>query len=406
MTQTFYLTNPKLPHKEQAYLDKAFAVVSHSGLHPTEGMLISQFAELKAPPKKLLIAGNRTGAAAMIAATLFPDCAITCHAFDLHHARAIERNLLANGFGVNLVCDEGVTLFTMEEPRRPKDPSRSLTVACTAAIPPGPYDTALMMFTVGMMTTELAFDQLEGIHRNLADGGICYMAAECDATPLFKQYKAVFGGYRVIQNKKRLHCVALRKSGELAKPRDFSATFTASLQGLDPIELVSLPGVFCHRRPDMGGLALAEVARNEVRSNIQVLDMGCGCGLVGCLLTRVEPSIRVTFLDSHARAIAATARNIRALGIQGASLVLADEGFVKRGYDLFVGNPPYYSDFRIADVFLETAFATLHRGGVCLTVAKTANALVEHQQECFGSVTQIPRRGYQVLKSVRAAKPR
>ena len=53
----------------------------------------------------------------------------------------------------------------------------------------------------------------------------------------------------------------------------------------------------------------------------------------------------------------------------------------------------------------QTAFETLHRGAVCLTVAKTANALTDHQMECFGNVTPTPRRGYQVLKSVRGARP-
>ncbi|MBP5321896.1 MAG: methyltransferase [Kiritimatiellae bacterium] len=400
------ITDCRFRHATESFWHGEVVVHSHSGLHATEKLLIEQLKALKNPPARLLVAGNRTGVTAMVAAHLFPDCEIVCHAFDLHHARAIERNLLSNALQARLGCDPEVTLFSMTDPPIPDRPvHRKVRVACTAQIPEGPYDAAFLMFTHGVMTTELVLDQLEDIHRQLREGGVCVVAAECDPEPMYRQYRQIFGTFSTLYSRRNTHCATMRKTGELAKPRDFSATFEASLPGYPPITLCSLPGVFCHRRPDMGGLALAEIARTETRKNFKVLDMGCGCGMVGCLLAASEPTLRVTFVDSHARALAATARNIRALGLQNTALVLADEGYVEHGFDLFVGNPPYYSDYKIADVFLETAFATLHRGAVCLMVAKTANALTEHQTECFGSVTPIARRGYQVLKSVRAARP-
>ena len=405
---TLCITDRKQRHKIQTFCDNQFTVLSHSGLHATEELLVGELGKVKNAPKRLLVAGNRTGVTAMIAASLFPECEITCHAFDLHHARAIRRNLFENGWYAELVCDEGVKLFTKGEEGEKSgeaNPGR-IRVACTASIPSGPYDLALMMFTHGLTTTELAFDQMEDIHKNLREGGVFIMASECDSGPLFKQDKAIFGGMNVVYDRKGRSCVRMTRRGELKKPRDFSARFPASLPGMDPVTLISLPGVFCHRRPDNGGLALAEVAAGEVCPKMRVLDMGCGCGLVGCLLARKAPGIRVTFVDSHARALAATRRNAESLGLKSAAFVLADEGYVERGFDLFVGNPPYYSDFKIADVFLETAFATLHRGGVCFLVAKTANALTEHQREIFGSVTPAGRRGYQVLKSVRMGNPR
>lgn len=400
------ITDCRFRHGTDSFWGGEIVVHSHSGLHATERLLIERLKMLKAPPARLLIAGNRTGVTALVAAHLFPECEIVCHAFDLHHARTIERNLLTNGLRAKLVCDPGVKLFSMTDPPIPKKPVfRTVQVACTADIPEGPYDAAVLMFTHGMMTTELLFDQLEDIHRQLRLGGEFVIAAEGDTAILYKQYRGIFGSFTTVFDRKKVHCAVMRKRGELEKPRTFSATFEASLPGCPPITLCSLPGVFCHRRPDMGGLALAEIARGEIRANQKVLDMGCGCGMVGCLLAACVPSLRVTFLDSHARAMAATARNIQTLGLQNTALVLADEGYAEHGFDLFVGNPPYYSDFKIADVFLETAFETLHRGAVCLTVAKTANALSEHQMECFGNVTPTSRRGYQVLKSVRGARP-
>ena len=135
--------------------------------------------------------------------------------------------------------------------------------------------------------------------------------------------------------------------------------------------------------------------------------MGCGCGLVGLLVAdafrRAGESPALTLVDSHARAIAAARINAARLGFEP-EFILADDG-LPRGrvgeFDLFVGNPPYYSDYRIADVFLETAYRALRPGGVCLSVVKTASGLIPVQEKFFRKVELIPRRGYSVLRSVR-----
>jgi 16S rRNA (guanine1207-N2)-methyltransferase len=70
-------------------------------------------------------------------------------------------------------------------------------------------------------------------------------------------------------------------------------------------------------------------------------------------------------------------------------------------FDVFVGNPPYYSDYRIAEVFLETAVSALKPGGVCYTVVKNDAGLKPVQERYFPSVSVSRRRGYCVLKSVK-----
>ena len=78
------------------------------------------------------------------------------------------------------------------------------------------------------------------------------------------------------------------------------------------------------------------------------------------------------------------------------------QGDVQTGrYSLVVGNPPYYSDYRIADVFMETAYRALRPGGRCLMVVKTATGLLALQEKYFRTAEVIKRRGYCVLRSVR-----
>jgi len=400
--RTIHITD--LPTKEvktESFLGGDLRVVSHSGLHLTETLLLESLPRFASAPASLLVAGNRTGAAAMAAAMRFPDCAITCHAFDLHHARAILRNLAANQFSFAFTHDPFVSTFGAKITNPLADVPPRFNVACTASIPAGLYEAALFMATPGTMTGELILDQLEEIHEGLAEGGTCVIACEAESGPLLKQIRALFGKISVHYDKDGVSCATARKQGPLARRRNFSASFPASLPGGEACTLVSRPGVFCHRRPDTGGLALAEVAARELQPNQRVLDMGCGCGIVGILLSKSQPNTRVTFIDSHARALAATHSNLTALGIEKAELVLSDEGIAKTGFHLFVGNPPYYSDFRIADLFLRTAHATLRPGGVCLMVAKAARAMEELQNERFGNAEIIARRGYGVVKSTR-----
>lgn len=190
------------------------------------------------------------------------------------------------------------------------------------------------------------------------------------------------------------------------RQRNFRAQWPASVPGGRKLEFASYPGCFCHRRLDEGGLALAEVAVRELANAEpkprKVLDMGCGCGLVGLLIADSVAEIALTMVDSHTRAVEAAVENAERFGI-AAETVLSDNGTdaaTDGTFDIFVGNPPYYSDYRIADVFLETAHRALKPGGICYMVCKNAAGLEPVQRRVFPEVEIINRRGYCVLKSI------
>ncbi|MDD4102346.1 MAG: methyltransferase, partial [Kiritimatiellae bacterium] len=363
--RNFLITDPGGITKTETFLDGACRVVSRSGLHPAEAVLLENIPRMPSGVVKVLVAGNRTGAVAMALAERFPAVSLVCHIFDIHHARAVGRNLAANGFEFGFVADPFVTapidlvnVTTQKESR--------FLLACTSDIPPSGYDAALFMASAKSVPNELILDQLHDIQRNLIENGFCLIACEGDSGFMFKHIKALFGNITVLSDKKGVFCVTVRKRKPIKRVRDFSAEFEVSLPGGSPVKMVSLPGVFCHRRPDAGGLALAEIGALEMRPGLRVLDIGCGCGLVGCLLASSQPDARVTFLDSHARALAATRRNIAALGLQKAEMFLSDTGLSRSGYHLALGNAPYFSDFRIARLFAETARSALLPHGVCM----------------------------------------
>jgi len=336
---------------------------------------------LSAP--RVLVAGNRSGGVTVAAMRRFPDAEVISHAFDFHHARAVRKRLLDEELPAgNVRCSAGV------------------------GEPGNTYALALFMTTPQSMPAELVLDQLQDIHQNLSEGGALYAAFEGDPDEALKTMKMVWKSVNVVQRAK--HAVLFRavKHGDPVKVRDFSSTWTASVPGGAPLTFTTYPGCFCHRRPDAGGLALAEVAVRETAGMprpVRIIDMGCGCGLVGLLVAAGTDGAKVTMIDSHARAIAAAEANAARAGIE-AEFLLRDDG-LPRGrigeFDIFTGNPPYYSDYRIADVFLETAYRALRPGGMCLTVVKTASGLLALQEKYFRKAEVIKRRGYCVLKSVR-----
>lgn len=297
---------------------------------------------------------------------------VVCHVLDIYHRHAIEKV-----WHVKSVC--------------------------LPHLPEGPWD--LIRFKTGpkLMSGEVALDLLQEIHllaeSQAASGAgrpkieIDYVGRERDRNDLINKIK---------DDPKRV--------------RDFSAKWPASVPGGEKLEFTSFPGCFCHRRLDEGGLALAEVVSREIKSQVsnlkshfpasalQLLDMGCGCGLVSYLIRSVCPNLALTLVDSHSRAVEAAELNAKNFGF-AAEVILADNGTPARmdgTFDVFVGNPPYYSDYRIAEVFLETAKRALKSGGVCYTVCKNAAGLEPVQKKYFPEVEIIHRRGYAVLKSVKS----
>ena len=367
-----------------------------------EAILVEAIKDsIQAAATRVLAAGNRSGGVAVAAMRRWPEAVVVAHAFDYHHARAIRKRLL----------DEGL-------------PARNVRCAAGVGVEDGAYDLAFFMTTPQSMPAELALDQIQDIHANLSDGGTLYAAFEGDPDDALKMMRLVWKTVNVLKRAKHAVLFKAVKHGPPVKTRDFSSTWEASVPGGKPLAFTTYPGCFCHRRPDAGGLALAEVAVREVEcrmSNVQTLnsqlstlnclDMGCGCGLVGLLVADairrqssiLNPQSSITLIDSHARAIAAAKKNAARAGIE-AEFILSDDG-LPRGrvgeYDLFVGNPPYYSDYRIAEVFLETAYRALKPGGICLTVVKTATGLLALQEKYFRKAEIIKRRGYCVLRSIR-----
>jgi 16S rRNA G1207 methylase RsmC len=152
--------------------------------------------------------------------------------------------------------------------------------------------------------------------------------------------------------------------------------------------------VFSHRRLDLGARTLINAM--EIRPGMRVLDIGCGSGVVGFAAALRSENVSVLAVDSNARAIDCTIRGAIRNNLTNVETLLNASGECgePRTFDLVLGNPPYFSNYRIAEIFLEAARRALKPGGEVLMVTKTPNWFLEHMPRYFQHVEERPAKNY------------
>jgi len=142
--------------------------------------------------------------------------------------------------------------------------------------------------------------------------------------------------------------------------------------GNGAIDVVSLPGVFSHGRLDAGtALLLRHLPAGPCGD---VLDFGCGCGVIGAAVKAAHPECEVALVDSSAFALESTRRTFAANGLTAAFIRPAD-GLtgVDECFDVIVSNPPFHqgiaTNYEIVSAFLASCESHLRPGGCLLMVA-------------------------------------
>ncbi|MCA9068122.1 MAG: methyltransferase, partial [Planctomycetaceae bacterium] len=190
------------------------------------------------------------------------------------------------------------------------------------------------------------------------------------------------------------------KRGPLKKFKEFRSEFKFR-DGDCLISVITRPGVFSHRRLDTGARALMEAM--EIQPGQRVLDLGCGAGVLSLAATLRAPDVQLLAIDANTRAIECTKQNAALNGIEtlstklNASAQIDEEGT----FDIVLANPPYYSSYRISEIFLKGARRALRPGGQVLLVTKSTEWYEENMSKPFRDVTAIRSRDYTVMKGVR-----
>ncbi|NLB41578.1 MAG: class I SAM-dependent methyltransferase [Clostridiales bacterium] len=169
------------------------------------------------------------------------------------------------------------------------------------------------------------------------------------------------------------------------------------------LELYTDAGVFSKNKVDYGSEILIK-SLPELNGNI--LDLGCGYGVIGLSIAGLYPKSQVTMVDINQRAVETTQQNIERNQIKNAATYVSD-GFdqVNGLFNAIVSNPPIRAGKNVIYPLFEQSLEFLLPGGsLYLVIQKKqgAKSAMEKLQSVFGNCEVINKQGgYWILKSTK-----
>jgi len=155
--------------------------------------------------------------------------------------------------------------------------------------------------------------------------------------------------------------------------------------------------VFSPTAVDKGTKAMLSFV--EFKEGDKVLDLGCGCGVVGICAAKQIGADKVVMCDVSENAVLLSKQNAEANGV-GAVIIRQSDGLKEiseTGFTLILSNPPYHTDFAVAKGFIEDGFKKLAIGGKMVMVTKRLDWYRNKLSSVFGGVTVKEKDGYYVF---------
>ena len=168
------------------------------------------------------------------------------------------------------------------------------------------------------------------------------------------------------------------------------------------LRFVTDRGVFSYGKVDPGSRLLAE--QMELSDAKDMLDWGCGWGLVGIVAKKKWPELDVVMVDINERACELARENLRLNDVE-AEVIAGDAGEALGGreFDAVVCNPPISAGRAVVLGVMDQAAEMLRPGGSFWMVAATkkgAKTLARKLGERFAQVDLTAKRaGFRVYRA-------
>ncbi|MDK2790817.1 MAG: rRNA (guanine1207-N2)-methyltransferase [Methanothermococcus sp.] len=162
-------------------------------------------------------------------------------------------------------------------------------------------------------------------------------------------------------------------------------------------------GVFSPNKIDKGTKILTESI--EVSKDDDILDVGCGYGVIGISLADEVNSVTMT--DLNKRSVKLTKYNIKLNNLESLNIeVFQGDLYDKvkgKKYDVIISNPPIKAGKKVIHKIISEGKELLKENGTIWLVIQTkhgAKSLAKFMEEVFGNVETVTiKGGYRVLKS-------
>jgi 16S rRNA (guanine1207-N2)-methyltransferase len=265
---------------------------------------------------------------------------------------------------------------------------------CAQAVQSRTFDSVLALLPKGRAVWEQTV--LDAAHV-LRTGGPLYLAGANDSgiKSAAKYIARVFGEVNVPAYKGGCRVLRATKSAQTKPPASeyhVWRTIRAQVDG-EQLEYATKPGLFAWEALDDGTRLLIEALHaRPLEADDQVLDIGCGSGVLTLVASRQAHAGQVIGLDADFRAVEATRRTLAHNQISNAQAMLSDcaEAVSDRSFTALVTNPPFHQErattYTIAEQIVRDAAALLRRRGRLYLVANAFLKYAPVIQEAFGNV--------------------
>lgn len=169
------------------------------------------------------------------------------------------------------------------------------------------------------------------------------------------------------------------------------------------VELFSDLGVFSKDHIDYGTNVLLN--NLEIKDNVKnVLDVGCGYGIVGISIAKKFSKKAVKMIDVNERCIELTNENIKMNKLVNANCCLSNlYENISEQFDMIISNPPIRAGKDIVTKVVTDGYNHLNDGGsiwVVIQKKQGAPSLKNKMEEVFGNVEVVAKdKGYYILTS-------
>lgn len=225
-----------------------------------------------------------------------------------------------------------------------------------------------------------------------------------------KKLAELFAEVRVMDNAR--HCVLYEAMTAKAAITDFDQndywqSFVVN-EMQTPVTICSLPGVFSHGRLDKGTKVLLEAMQGDKQPpQGNVLDFGCGAGVISACLHQLAGKRRYTLLDCDSLALQSSAKTMTSLNDAKFS-VLASDGLAQltEQYDCIISNPPFHqgvkTHYEVTELFLNRAVHHLKTNGELWVVANSFLRYPLIIERTFGNCeTLLVQDGFSIYRAVK-----
>ncbi len=162
-------------------------------------------------------------------------------------------------------------------------------------------------------------------------------------------------------------------------------------------------GVFSKGEVDTGTRLLLEALPEEMSG--EILDLGCGWGVIGISIAKKWPGTRVTMADVNTRALDLSRENVKRNGAE-VTCVESDgmAELAEKTFDAVVTNPPIRAGKQVIYRMFADAAARLKPGGALYLVIRKqqgAESCMKYLQTIYDTVEKLDKSGgFWVIKAI------